>query len=328
LSDNTLYGETLNGGEFGHGTIFTINTNATGVSGITILHNFTLGDGFPYLTNSDGAHPNGSLVLSGHTLYGTASDGGPGGWGTVFAVNTDGTGFKTLHSFPGLPFGPEGAYPKAGVVLSGNTLYGHAFYGGISDDADTSTFNGKGTIFSVNRDGSGFAVLHAFSPYGAAPSHTNSDGAAPAGSLIVSENTLYGSTTRGGSEGYGNIFKVDTDGTDFTVLHSFTPAEGNPFGSPLTKNGNILYGTLVGASQGAGTVFSITLPELKLSIAVSAPNVILSWPTNFPDSTLQFATDLAPPVWNVNLSPSVVVNGQYTMTNPISAKPMFYRLRE
>ena len=39
------------------------------------------------------------LILSGNTLYGTASSGGSSGDGTVFAVNTDGTGFTTLHSF-------------------------------------------------------------------------------------------------------------------------------------------------------------------------------------------------------------------------------------
>src|SRR5439155_10942965 len=48
--------------------------------------------------NSDGAGPHG-LILSGNPLYGTASEGGSSGNGTVFAVNTDGTGFTHLHSF-------------------------------------------------------------------------------------------------------------------------------------------------------------------------------------------------------------------------------------
>ena len=41
--------------------------------------------------------------------------------GTVFAVNTDGTGFTNLYSFTD---GSDGANPNAGLILSGNTLYG------------------------------------------------------------------------------------------------------------------------------------------------------------------------------------------------------------
>ena len=50
-------------------------------------------------SNSDGADPEAGLILSGNTLYGTADAGGSSGNGTVFAVNTDGTGFTNLHSF-------------------------------------------------------------------------------------------------------------------------------------------------------------------------------------------------------------------------------------
>ena len=74
--------------------------------------------------------PSAGLVLSGNTLYGTAFNGGSSGVGTVFAVNTNGTGFKTLHSFTG----SSGAFPSAGLVLSGNTLYGTTEQGGSSGD--------------------------------------------------------------------------------------------------------------------------------------------------------------------------------------------------
>jgi uncharacterized repeat protein (TIGR03803 family) len=40
--------------------------------------------------------------LSGKKLYGTAEQGGPFGYGTVFAVKTDGTGFTNLHAFAAL----------------------------------------------------------------------------------------------------------------------------------------------------------------------------------------------------------------------------------
>src|SRR6266404_86083 len=63
------------------------------------LYSFTAPD-LTFGTNSDGAYPRSGLSLSGNTLYGTASDGGSSGAGTVFKVNTDGTDFTNLHSFP------------------------------------------------------------------------------------------------------------------------------------------------------------------------------------------------------------------------------------
>src|SRR5882724_8666810 len=83
----------------------------------TTLHSFTA---YPDYPNTDGANPNG-FVLSGNILYGTAGAGGSSRSGTVFRLNTDGTGFTTLYSFPG---SSDGIYPEAGLVLSGNTLYG------------------------------------------------------------------------------------------------------------------------------------------------------------------------------------------------------------
>src|SRR6266567_268132 len=71
----------------------------------TTLHSFTATSPFSvstdtFYTNTDGANPSGNLILSGNILYGTASQGGSWGYGAVFAVNADGTGFTNLHSFP------------------------------------------------------------------------------------------------------------------------------------------------------------------------------------------------------------------------------------
>src|SRR5438093_1419551 len=100
----------------------------------TTLHSFTGGDG---------AGPEVRLILSGNTLFGTAIQGGSSGFGTVFKINTNGTGFTTLHTFTA---GDDGSSPIAGLTLSGNTLYGTASSGGSSG-------SGRGTVFSVNTDG-------------------------------------------------------------------------------------------------------------------------------------------------------------------------------
>jgi len=170
----------------------------------TTLYSFTGG--------SNGANPGAGLILSGNTLYGTAESGGNSGVGTVFAINTDGTGFTNLHSFNGGFNGGDGAYPGAGLILSGNTLYGTAPYGGSS---------GVGTVFAVNIDGTGFTNLHSFTGF-TPGSGTNSDGANPRAGLILSGNTLYGTAEEGGSAGFGTVFAINTDGTGFTTLYSFT----------------------------------------------------------------------------------------------------------
>src|SRR5439155_5529865 len=103
----------------------------------TTLHSFTATPP-PASTNSDGANPHAVLFLSGNALYGTAFNGGISGSSTMFKVNTDGTGFTTVHSFTASsnspPYGnSDGAYPVAGSILSVNTLYGWALNCSVSD---------------------------------------------------------------------------------------------------------------------------------------------------------------------------------------------------
>src|ERR1051326_3526362 len=151
------------------------------------------------------------LALSGNTFYGTApGDNETGLSGSVYALNTDGTGYTNLYSFtyvvaPG--YGPrinaDGAFPNAGLILSGTTLYGTTYYGGSS---------GNGTIFKVSTNGTDFTVLQT--------------GGNPQGGLMLSGDTLYGTTAYGGA-GNGSVFALSTNGTSFTNLHSFT-APGQP----------------------------------------------------------------------------------------------------
>jgi uncharacterized repeat protein (TIGR03803 family) len=308
LSDNTLYGTAQVGGNFDRGTIFSISTVGTG---LTIIHHFSATADPPY-TNTDGAYPEAGLIASGNTLYGTTSQGGSSVVGTVFRVNTDGTGYTNLHNFMSLPYSypistnDEGAYPAGRLALSGDTLYGTTPRGGtlgngtvfavrIDGDGFTNLHNftpsegynsrgglilsgdtlygatydstpGSGTVFKLNTNGADFTVLHRFADIPNYPSpSTNSDGRGPFGGLILSSNTLYGTTTSGG-KGYGSVFAVHTGGTGFTNLHFFNAADGNahtngggafPWGR-LTLIGNSLVGSTSGSENfGPGTVFAI-----------------------------------------------------------------------
>jgi uncharacterized repeat protein (TIGR03803 family) len=241
LSGGTLYGTAANGGFARHGTIFKVNTDGTG---FTILHSFTKFPASPTgNTNIDGAGPIGGLVLSGNTLYGTTAGGGSSGNGVLFAIPTDGTGFTNLHSFDG----SDGSSPQASLINSGDTLYGTAEQGGNG---------GRGTVFKINIDGTSFTVLHDFTAISPG-TITNSDGTHPMREMILSGSTLYGTAWGGGSSGYGTVFAVKIDGTDFMNLHSFSSSDGVYPYSGLALFGNTLVGTTSTGNRGNGTVFAI-----------------------------------------------------------------------
>jgi len=235
VSGSTLYGLTRDGGAYGAGTAFRMNTDGTG---FTVLHTFAGGE-------RDGGDPYGSLTLSGSTFYGMTSLGGLGGWGTLFRMNMDGTGLTLLHGFSG----SNGRMPLGSLTLSGSTLYGMTQYGGTS---------GNGTVFRINTDGTGFGLLHSFA--GGA-----SDGANPEGDLTIVGSTLYGMTRAGGDTGRGTVFKMDLNGAGFALLHEFAGGSSDgakPSGS-LTLSGSTLYGmTLMGGDGNFGTVFHFAIiPE-------------------------------------------------------------------
>jgi uncharacterized repeat protein (TIGR03803 family) len=261
LSGNTLYGTVLQGGSSGNnGGVFSLSLGSAAAQAFTTLHSFTATDPDFGTFNSEGAFPYAGLVLSGNTLYGTAAQGGSSGIGTVFKVNTDGSGFTNLHTFTAISLHPtnsDGAYPNAELVLSGTTLYGTAAQGGSS---------GNGTVFKVNTDGTGFTNLHSFGALSPPYVGVNSDEAYPYAGLILSGNTLYGTASQGGSSGAGTVFAVNTDGTSFTNLYSFTATSAPLFinsdgADPMARlvlSGNTPYGTApVGGSSGNGTVFRV-----------------------------------------------------------------------
>jgi uncharacterized repeat protein (TIGR03803 family) len=114
----------------------------------------------------------------------------------------------------------DGAHPCGGLVLSRKTLFG-------TTSGGSGGYWGQGTVFRVGTDGRDFAVLHRFTPLSGATQPTNTDGAYPAAGLVLSNRALYGTAPEGGNAGCGTIFKVNTDGTGFAVLHHFTAGGSN-----------------------------------------------------------------------------------------------------
>src|SRR5260221_2275160 len=76
-----------------------------------------------------------------------------------------------------------------------------------------------------------FTTLHSFTSttYSGPPSFstTTSEGSRPDGSFVLSGDILYGMASQGGDSGHGTVFAVNTNGTDFRILYSFTATVGS-----------------------------------------------------------------------------------------------------
>ena len=129
LNGTTLYGTASSGGAFNRGTIFSYDTATTAFN---VLYSF---GGIP----NDGQTPDAGLTLVGSTLYGTTDAGGSlATGGTIFSINTDGSGYQIVHNFAGAF--TDGGSPQADLLLVGSTVYGTTLSGGGS---------GGGTIFAL-----------------------------------------------------------------------------------------------------------------------------------------------------------------------------------
>lgn len=245
---STLYGTAVNGGLNGAGVLFSFNTNGA----FNVVYTFPAD--VVSVGNSVGANPNGGMVWSNGLFYGTATSGGGADQGTIFSINTNGTGIQNLHSFSDASLGTnsDGANPAAGLIVSGANLYGTAPDGGLG---------GNGVVFAFNINTKALTVLHPFTAgntnfFGTL---TNSDGAKPTCNLILSGTTLYGTTSAGGTNGYGTIFSVSTNGGGFSVLHHFDVNAANPASGVVLSGGTLfgIGGTVLYRINANGTGYSV-----------------------------------------------------------------------
>lgn len=258
VSGSGFFGVSQAGGTSGTGTVFERKADGT-VSIIRSFNSVSADTG----ANVGGASPSGSLAVSGSVLYGAASTGGANGNGTIFWVATNGANFTVLKEFSLLDsrFGTnsDGAQPRGGLVLAGGKLYGSTSAGGTG---------GSGVIFAMNTTGANYTVLHHFSPLDTVTA-ANADGAIPGGGLVVSNGVIYGTTLSGGAGGKGAVFAIDTDGSDFLTLYSFSAshADGAAPAAGLFQSGNAFYGvTSAGGAGGTGTVFALDpfVPDFRV----------------------------------------------------------------
>jgi uncharacterized repeat protein (TIGR03803 family) len=191
LSDGVLYGTTSSGGLWNFGTVFSIRFDN---GQFATLKQFT---------GQDGASPRYNLVVSGNSIYGTTEGGTDKSQSLVYQLSTDGSNYNVLRRFstpdPTTGTNDDGSFLQSGLALSGGTLFGATRWGGNY---------GNGVVFALRPDGSGYSVLWHFSPVTGSTVFYNHDGAEP-GSVMLTDDTLYGLTKSGGSAGAGTLFALD-----------------------------------------------------------------------------------------------------------------------
>jgi uncharacterized repeat protein (TIGR03803 family) len=238
-ADGNYYGTTGGGGPSNAGTFFKITPSGT----LTTLYAFA--------DLTDGASPYGSLIqaLDGN-FYGTAWQGGPNGFGTVFTITPNGI-FTMLHAFDST----DGALPYAGLVQGS---YGD-FYG-VTEEGGAYSY---GTVFKITPGGK-LTTLHSFSG--------GADGDTPISTLIqATDGNFYGTASYDGLyPNFGTVFKITRTG-ELTTLQNFDSTDGSyPYGALVQATNGEFYGATFGGGSaeghkgncnyfGCGTVFSLSV---------------------------------------------------------------------
>ncbi len=233
-SDGAFYGLAASVDGSSHGTLFRIASFPTtypnpwpGSLTSTTLHTF------------DAGRPDALIQAADGDFYGTLAPNRSNNMASVFRATAAGL-IDELHTFTVAP--PEGADPTALVQARDGQFYGTTAAGGGT---------GNGTLFRLSSGGIS-TVLHAFEGGSA-------EGANPNTLLQALDGFLYGTTTSGGTDNKGTVFRASATG-DVTVLHAFDGATTGAAPSVLIQmsDGQFYGATRTGGIGGGGTVFRMT----------------------------------------------------------------------
>jgi len=250
--DGTLFGTTVYGGAAGSGTVYNVRPPSNPCRSVlcfwaeTVLHSFT---GQP-----DGSVPGyGALVFDqAGNGYGTTTAGGINNGGVVYKLTRSQGGWTESVAYT-LAARDTGINPYSGVIFdNAGSLYG---------TASTAGGLGTGTVYQLMPSGSGWAgqILYAF------PVRDLGAGAAPYGGVIFdASGNLYGTTTAGGLNNQGTIYKLIPSGGSWTesVLYSFSGVTVGPKnGLTMDAAGNLYGTTFQGGAHQEGNVFRLSLSD-------------------------------------------------------------------
>ncbi|HEY2473787.1 MAG TPA: choice-of-anchor tandem repeat GloVer-containing protein [Candidatus Cybelea sp.] len=219
----------------GCGTVFQVEPSGN----YRVLHRFSGSQ------HNDGCFPDAGLIEAKGSLYGTTRSCGTlpsNDFGTVYELSPSGKE-RVIYGFATYKDAQE---PVADLVEKNGTLYGTTRNGGYSGCYVSETC---GAMFAVTLSGNE-KVLHYFGP-------GYQEGVLPLTGLTFVKNELYGTTTRGGADGGGAVFKTSTSGSE-RVVYNFKGGHYSAFPEgQLTLYDGELYGTADGGAYGAGTIYAM-----------------------------------------------------------------------
>jgi uncharacterized repeat protein (TIGR03803 family) len=240
--DGAFYGCTSLGGNGRNtGTAYRITSDGSFTSLVT------------FSPTDHGGQVNGTLAEGPDTaLYGTATGGGPAGYGTIFRLTSAGA-VTVVAAFNGT----NGAQPLAPVTVGADgALYGTTYFGG--QDFSSS---GRGTVFRCTIGGN-LSTLHDFA--------VDPSVCCPQSTLAQDTNgILYGTLSYNASPNtYGTLFSISTNG-DWTNLITFRLTNGTSFtDSPVLASDGSFYGTTGGGAALAGMVFRFMPGQDLMPVAI------------------------------------------------------------
>jgi uncharacterized repeat protein (TIGR03803 family) len=245
-----LYGTASEGGTevaFG-GVVFEISSSRT----YSVLYNFCSLAGC-----SDGYLPLGGVTVDRTgNIYGTTSEGGPSGQGTVFELSKSGNAWTetVLHGFAGGH--SDGAYPLYASPTLGTRKVGSKWERVIFGVTTAGGASDQGAAFEMTKSTTGwtFTLLHSFS--------TRSGGTSPYGTLVNIKGKLFGTAGSNGSSCCGTLFELSQKNEAWieTVLHNFTGGGdgGSPLSGVVADSHGTLYGvTNIGGKDTYGAVYRV-----------------------------------------------------------------------
>ena len=291
-SSGNLFGTTSSDGASRYGTVYEI---AKGSSTLTTLASFT---------GNNGSYPSAGVTFdSSGNLFGTTTEGGPSGLGTVYEIAKVTGTLTTLASFTG----DNGSGPFGGVTFdSSGNLFGTTRYRGSTSGQGTVyeiaqgsstlttlasftgangsgplsgvTFDSSGNLFGTTayggpaRTGSVYEIAQGSSTLTTLASFTGNNGSIPYGGVTFdSSGNLFGTTYLGGASNYGTVYEIAKGSSTLTTLASFTGANGeNPYaGVTFDSSGNLFGTTYLGGASNYGTVYEIAKGSSTLTTLAS-----------------------------------------------------------
>jgi len=312
LANGKLYGTTEGGGPSGVGTIYAYD----GSTLATLRSDFS---GF--------SAPQGSLVKSGGFIYGSLARPN----GAVFRMAPDGSGFTIIHAFSDFSSLPQSLTLGADGMLYGVTIFGGVscnpanpglgcgtvfrlkpvLPGDVNEQFETlyqfqfatspnrSNYPQGNLIYSV--DGLLYGATH-YNLFRLDPDNPattfqfiwTTGGGVSLSVIEGADGRLYAADYGGGTNGAGQIFSLNKDGTEVSVLHNFSFTTGSksygPYGRLYRDAAGTIFGTTeyTNVTPSPGVVFSFSgisepPPKLKVSggdILVGSPGqgIILKSP--------------------------------------------------